>query len=379
MIPPPRAGRDGAGRPGTVRPTLRPVPPRPCTACADGATGAGRRDRRPAKFGPPMQCTVLGAGVSGLSAAVLLLREGHAVRIVAERRTPHTTSDVPAAFFFPYGVAPSPRARRWVRASFLAFSRLADRDGTGVARRGASAVVATAGEARWWLEAMGRRVPEPGQGAASGGVRVRFPSFVVDVRRYLPWLEACVLRLGGRFDERRVTAFADVDGDVIVNCTGLGAAELAGDRQLVPARGQIVRVAGVGVDEVRVDERDPAAPVYVVPRGDDCIVGGTFEPGRRDLSPDPQQRAAILARAARFVPEVAGARVIEDRVGLRPQRPVPRVELEPAPPTGRPVVHDYGHGGAGVTLSWGCALEVRDLVRRAARAAPRPHAASMGP
>jgi D-amino-acid oxidase len=44
------------------------------------------------------------------------------------------------------------------------------------------------------------------------------------------------------------------------------------------------------------------------------------------------------------------------RVGLRPVRPAVRLERE-----GR-VIHCYGQGGAGVTLSWGCAEEVRELV-----------------
>ena len=35
---------------------------------------------------------------------------------------------------------------------------------------------------------------------------------------------------------------------------------------------------------------------------------------------------------------------------------------------GTRIVHNYGHGGSGVTLSWGCALEVADLVERLVRA-----------
>ena len=56
--------------------------------------------------------------------------------------------------------------------------------------------------------------------------------------------------------------------------------------------------------------------------------------------------------------------MIEERVGLRPGRPEVRLETDTVP-DGRPVVHNYGHGGSGYILSWGCAHEVADLVEGA--------------
>ena len=55
--------------------------------------------------------------------------------------------------------------------------------------------------------------------------------------------------------------------------------------------------------------------------------------------------------------ELAGARVLRHKVGLRPGRPTVRVERE------GDVIHCYGHGGCGVTVSWGCADDVVDLAR----------------
>jgi D-amino-acid oxidase len=101
---------------------------------------------------------------------------------------------------------------------------------------------------------------------------------------------------------------------------------------------------------------DGAGPTYVVPRVDQVVVGGTFEEGTWDRTPSPDTAAAILDRAARLVPELAGARVVGHRVGLRPMRSEVRLERV------GDVVHCYGHGGAGVTLARGCADEVAELL-----------------
>jgi D-amino-acid oxidase len=94
----------------------------------------------------------------------------------------------------------------------------------------------------------------------------------------------------------------------------------------------------------------------VIPRSRDIVLGGTEQQGEWSRTPDPQTATDILARTARLVPELAGAKVLCHKVGLRPARRQVRLERE------GDVVHCYGHGGAGVTLSWGCAEEVASLL-----------------
>jgi D-amino-acid oxidase len=118
-------------------------------------------------------------------------------------------------------------------------------------------------------------------------------------------------------------------------------------------RGQVVVVSGVDIDQWWVDA---AGPTYVVPRERTVIVGGTDEKDEWSRTPSPETATEILLRASRLVPDLADAKVVGHRVGLRPVRPSVRLEAE-----GR-VIHCYGHGGAGVTLSWGCADEVTQLV-----------------
>jgi D-amino-acid oxidase len=131
-------------------------------------------------------------------------------------------------------------------------------------------------------------------------------------------------------------------------------------------RGQVVRVAAPDVEEWLLDQSDPERLVYVVPRERDVVLGGTAQAGAEDRAPDPATTAAIRARCAALVPALQDAPVLGVAVGLRPERPAAvRLEAE-----GR-VVHCYGHGGAGVTLAWGCAVEVAALLGvRAARYPP---------
>ena len=107
--------------------------------------------------------------------------------------------------------------------------------------------------------------------------------------------------------------------------------------------------------------------VFVVPRGADRLVlGGLVEPDEwdTDLSPDSPQVRDMLMRCQRFLPALRHVTVLADqpvRVGLRPAR-TGGVRLEHQP--GTRIVHNVGHGGSGVTLSWGCADEVVTLLDR---------------
>jgi D-amino-acid oxidase len=218
---------------------------------------------------------------------------------------------------------------------------------------------------------------EPSWAAAVGGVRtaepnelppgyrhgLRFTVPLADMPRYLPWLVARVRTLGGEFVQRRLRSLDEVDGaDVVVNCAGLGARELVDDPALYPVRGQIVRVTNPGLTMSVRDEAHPGGRAYVHPRTDDCILGGTLDEDQWDTTIDPHVGAAIVERCADLVPALRGTRVLEQVVGLRPGRPTVRLEEGDPLASGARVVHDYGHGGAGITLSWGCARAVVELI-----------------
>ncbi len=194
------------------------------------------------------------------------------------------------------------------------------------------------------------------------GVRARLP--LLDMTAYLSYLHRRLAAAGGTVAVRPVPSLprAAASADAVVNCAGLGARDLVPDPAVHPVRGQIVVVENVGVDEwFTAVDGGRADTVYVLPQPYGVVLGGTAQEHVWDRTPSPCTAQAIIGRCSRVFPRLAHARVLSHRVGLRPARARVRLEAEALPEGGR-VVHNYGHGGAGITLSWGCALEAADLV-----------------
>jgi D-amino-acid oxidase len=298
---------------------------------------------------------VVGAGVVGLTAAIRLREAGVRADIVAREAPQDTTSAVAAALWYPYRAYPRERVMAWSARGFQVLSELAGVPGTGVRMRaGTELIPGGVAEAPWWREAV------PTFELTAEGYRFDAP--VADMSVHLPWLVQRLHALGGTLTIAALDGLEEAlaRAPVVVDCAGMGAADLAGDATLVPVRGQVVYVEQVGIDEWLLDQSDPRRLVYVVPRERDVVLGGTAQEGDDDRRPDPATALSIRERCTAAVPALAGARVLGGAVGLRPARAAVRLEAE-ARPGGR-VVHCYGHGGAGVTLAWGCAEEVVALV-----------------
>ena len=299
---------------------------------------------------------VVGAGVVGLSCAVRLLEAGHAVSVVARDLPLETTSSVAAALWYPYRAYPFERVTAWSATTYAELVRLSADDKTGVVVRPGTELLREPAPTPWWASAVPAvtSVAEVPSGYASGWT---FEAPVVEMPTYLPWLVDRIEDLGGTVTRMALSGLPDL-AEVVVNAAGLGARLFAGDGSVLPVRGQVVYVEQVGLEHWWLDE---SGPTYVVPRSHDIVVGGTDDEGVWGRTVDEASGKEILARARDLVPSLRGARVLGQRVGLRPARPAVRLEAVPSPGGGR-VVHCYGHGGSGVTVSWGCADEVASLV-----------------
>jgi D-amino-acid oxidase len=186
---------------------------------------------------------------------------------------------------------------------------------------------------------------------------------VVTMPLYLEYLRSRYEKLGGVISVEPLTSLTAVaDAPVVVNCTGIGARDLVPDPAVVPVRGQVVVVENPGIDEFYIDHTlDGDDYVYIFPHGDVVLLGGTAQEGDWDRQPRQDIAERIMRDCSAVHSRLRGARVVAERVGLRPCRPEVRLEAE-ALPGGRTLWHNYGHGGAGVTLSWGCAREITERV-----------------
>jgi D-amino-acid oxidase len=311
-----------------------------------------------------MRVVVLGAGVSGLTSAIRLLEAGHRVRVVAAEPSTTTTSALAAAVWFPTHVGPPERVLRWGGETLRVLAEQAASGVPGVVMRESLALYREPPGRPAWTVAVGAvRDAEPAELPPGYRFGLRFAVPLAEMPVHLPWLTARVVELGGSFTFRRAGSLAELaaepEVDVLVNCSGLAARELVPDLEVYPVRGRIVRVRNPGLTLSVRDEQHPAGRAYVHPRSDDCILGGTLDAGEWDTAVDPAAGAAIVERCCDLVPALRGAAVLEQVVGLRPGRPTVRLGVDERDPR---VVHNYGHGGAGITLSWGCAQEVRQLV-----------------
>jgi D-amino-acid oxidase len=352
---------------------------------------------------------VVGAGVSGLTTALCLARRGLRITIVADQVSPGITSNVAGALWeWPPAVcgrhhddvllAPS---KAWSLASYQRFQELAEvPDRTGVFFRPANfyfrrpiehdpaELTKTHELAHHVLGFVHSTEIIKNNGVNPDAAVVdayRFLAPMVDTDRYLSWLHkqvalaGCTLVLGhlsGDLRSQEQQLRREFAADLIVNCTGLGAYELAGDKDLCPHRGAVIRMDNTGQHMPRITAahcvaNDPATDhqdmIFIVPRGDDrLLLGGLVEPGEwgTNVGLDYPPIADLLRRNVQFLPVLASATLDHAepvRVGLRPFRGHSvRLEHEP----GTAIIHNYGHGGAGVSLSWGCAEHVAALATR---------------
>ncbi|MDE2635223.1 MAG: FAD-dependent oxidoreductase [Chloroflexota bacterium] len=307
------------------------------------------------------QVIVIGSGVIGLSSARCLQLAGYDVRIVT-RELPLATTSVAAGAVWS-GSDLDGRSRDWARATLEQFLSLTEEAESGVTLQRMREVYAEAVPDPWYRELLPffqRLSKHEMRGGLIGGYLMDVPMVAPPI--YLKRLHDQFLAAGGRLEQRKVDSLEELAGEasLLVNCTGVGARELAKDDSVYPLRGQTMLTDAQGI---RVGYMDNNAVNHIFPRADGVLIGGVKVKGDWNRQLDPAISADIMRRCSRIEKRLAGAKVLQEFVGLRPGRDEARLEVEQLANGGK-VIHNYGHAAVGYTLSWGCALEVAALARQ---------------
>jgi D-amino-acid oxidase len=307
---------------------------------------------------------VVGAGVTGLTTAISLAEAGLKTRIRAASPPSLTTSVAAGAIWGPVLCGPPERTHEWARTGLEVLSALTDEPAAAVRMVSGREVSFDPAEPPAWTDLLpGLRMCSPGELPTGFACGWHYTAPVVTMPLYLEYLRQRFERAGGSIEIAPVMSLTDLPGaPIVVNCTGVGARELVPDPAVVPVRGQVVVVKNPGIDEFYIDHTLHGTHyVYLFPHDDVVLLGGTAEEGAWDLPARSDISERILADTSAAFPRLRGAEVVDHRVGLRPYRPSVRLEAEELP-GGRVLWHNYGHGGGGVTLSWGCAREITGAV-----------------
>jgi D-amino-acid oxidase len=316
------------------------------------------------------QVVVIGAGVSGLTTAVCLAEVGISVRVLAERPASQSVSAVAGAMWGPSFQQPLDKTLAWTETSLREFQRLAGEPGTGVRMAPALTVgdLPAGSGAQLPQVAMIPDLREcgPDELPAGFGSGSRATMPLVDMPRYLDYLQDRLKTAGGEIEIRGIGSLEEAAGfaPIVLNCSGLGARALADDPSVRPVRGQHVLLSNPGLDELFMEIGTAAEWTCFFPHADRVVCGGVSVPDSWDTSVDDELTERIVARCRGVEPRLADAEILGVITGLRPDRPAVRVEVERVALErlgSAVVVHNYGHGGNGVSLSWGCAGEAAAL------------------
>ncbi len=304
---------------------------------------------------------VIGAGISGLSCA-LRLCDDHNVTILAKNFSPEITSNRAAAFWFPYHIRNDKRGISWCNESYRWYKMFSEDERTGVSMRLLVKVLRKGVEEEEpiWIDFMPensyRELDKTDLDPAYAKVyHIAVP--LIETQLFLPFLMDVLEKKDVKVQQHEVSSLAEIAAgyDLIINCSALGARALCNDETVIPVRGQVALLEPGEKMPIFLDNEKP---LYVVPRRDAIIIGGTYEEHIFDDVTEPATVERLLATAYEAFPQLRRHGFTGSWAGLRPYRPEVRVELE----AGTNIIHNYGHGGSGFTLAFGCAGAVCSIV-----------------
>lgn len=305
---------------------------------------------------------VIGCGVIGMTTAIRLQEAGFQVSIISKDLPEKTVSAKAAAIWLPFKVEPLDLVNQWSLQTYHKMEAFAKNTATGISMVDLL-VLAQNSITPPWKAAMPEKAFRPAkknelpEGYAFGNI-VKVP--LIETPVYLNYLLETFKRAGGELILQEVQSIEAVKGvfHQIINCTGLGARELVHDKSLYPIRGQVIKADRIPSIPYIIEDNGPNALAYIIPRKDCIILGGTAQKDNNNQQVNTEDTEIILGNCKNIHPKLQDINIQSIEVGLRPARPAIRLEQE----EGTNIIHNYGHGGGGFTVSWGCADEVLRMI-----------------
>ncbi|OGD95696.1 hypothetical protein A3F02_04035 [Candidatus Curtissbacteria bacterium RIFCSPHIGHO2_12_FULL_38_9b] len=311
---------------------------------------------------------VIGAGIIGLSTAFLAQKAGYDVVIFSDRKPMSTTSAKAAASFKPHEVPYDKLTESMVEKGWEGYERLT------TDYKEFSRIVGVKKHTHWEASSAPKELapylnvvedfqiherPDVPGGYNYGW---KYKTFFIDVPVYLKWLEGTFKANGGELiilDKKfeNIEQLKDLPTNVVFNCTGLGSRELNNDNKMHSIRGQIVETDL----QPDMDWSFSGDGFYVYPRSHETILGGTAEHFVKDEFADNSAIHLIIRGNKRILPHLSMNSVNSAYAGLRPYREE-SVMVQAEELGDKKLIHNYGHGGSGFTLSWGSAEIALNLI-----------------
>ncbi|XP_022107139.1 D-aspartate oxidase-like isoform X3 [Acanthaster planci] len=322
---------------------------------------------------------VVGAGIIGLSTAYIIQDKipDVEVTIIADRFSPDTTGDGTGGLWMPYlaGNTPMELIQKWGKDTWdylIKILRSPEADAAGVSIHSGHIIYEKKPEQDPFWKDMVFHFKH----CTQHELDALFPGYPCGVHvtmmfclclRYLPWLMERYKAIGGKTMKQTLSSLSEISDlyDVIVACPGVRARHLLDDKEVYPIRGQIVTMKSLWKNFCALmGER--SSDRHILPGAEYIHCGGTAQVNDWNEESDPEDAKRIIERCTKLVPSLKSAEVVGTWAGLRPGRSSVRLEKEDKMIAGKmkKVVYNYGHGGSGITLHWGCALDATELVRQ---------------
>jgi D-amino-acid oxidase len=311
----------------------------------------------------PAPIAIIGAGVIGLTTGIRLLEAGHAVTAFARSDDIGTASRGAPALWIPYKAAPEDLILQWAKRSLEIYHDFTMAD--GVEKLPLREYYHEDHGDPLWSHIITDFQRLPSTELPSGYIKgYQTAIYCIDSSLFVDRLLTLFQQQGGQLIHADIKQLHAVDTHfpVIINCSGVWSHYLVPDEKSFPIRGQYLLVEKPeGLNHIIFASESDTGYTLIVPRQHDCYLGGTTL--NHDWGTDirPETTAHILRRTAEFEPSLAGMKIRHEGVCLRPGRESVRLERETLP-DGRLVIHNYGHGGSGWTVAWGCAESVVSLL-----------------